>query len=264
MPELQHHPLNVEVEGFEGPLDLLLHLCERQRLDITLVSLVAVTGPFLAYLRAAEQIDHWALADFVAIGARLIELKSRALLPAPPQPPEEEDERLGDDLIEMLRQYQRFKELAAYLRGREEGNTRAFTRLAPPPDVPLLPGLGDTTPARLLAILQRVIARSLPLPEPELYLLPRLTVRERMAQIALELRIAGSLSFGELLGRCRTREEVVTAFFAVLDLIRARTLDAMQTTPFGEIMLIAVASTEDMGGGANEPLEAELAGVEYA
>jgi segregation and condensation protein A len=252
--EAQRQQLTIEVAGFSGPLDLLLHLCERQKLDVTAVSLVAVTGQYLALLRAAEQIDHWALADFVAIGARLLELKSRALLPSPPQPVEEEAEPDPDDLVEMLRRYQQFKELAAYLRAREEEDAHAFTRTAPPPDVPPLPGLDGATPERLLAVLRRVLARTAPPPEPETYRRPRLTVAQKAAEILFELRISGAVLFSRVLERCRTREEIITSFFAVLDLVRAGRLDAQQDDRFAEIRLTPLVDAS----------EAKLAGVEQA
>lgn len=242
--------------GFSGPLDLLLHLCERQKLDVTALSLLQVTGQYLALLRAAEQIDHWALADFVAIGARLLELKSRALLPAPPPPAEEEIEPDPDDLVEMLRRYQQFKELAAYLRAREEEDAHAFTRTAPPPAVPPLPGLDGTTPERLLAVLRRVLARNAPPPESETFKRPTLTTAQKAAEIIFELRLSGTLLFSRVLERCRTRDEVITTFFAVLDLVRAGRLDAQQDGRFGDITLLPVREAVAS--------ETELAGVEQA
>ena len=99
---------------FEGPLDLLLYLIEREELDITAVSLVQVTGQYLSHLRSGEQIDADALAEFIVIGARLIYLKSRALLPQPQA--DEEVEELGEDLVQRLREYRRFKEAAGHLK----------------------------------------------------------------------------------------------------------------------------------------------------
>ncbi len=95
---------DVELPVFRGPLDLLLHLIERQELDITSVSLVAVTDQYLAVIRSGELIEMDALADFIAIGSRLILLKSRALLPRPPalsddQESEDED---AEELVRLL------------------------------------------------------------------------------------------------------------------------------------------------------------------
>src|SRR5687767_9982366 len=84
----------LRLPAFEGPLDLLLHLIEREDLDVTLVSLLAVTEQYLARLRSAESMNVGALADFVAMGARLLLLKSRALLPREHQP---EDDAAEED-----------------------------------------------------------------------------------------------------------------------------------------------------------------------
>src|SRR3972149_550780 len=104
---------------FEGPLDLLLYLIEREELEITAVSLVQVTDQYLSYLRSGDEIDATALAEFIAIGARLLLLKSRALLPRPPVDAEPEED-LGEDPVRRLREHRRSKEVAGALRAVEE------------------------------------------------------------------------------------------------------------------------------------------------
>lgn len=223
-PLLSRHPFSVALDVFEGPLDLLLSLVQAEKLEITEVALVEVTGQYLARLRSGEQIEHRDLADFVAIGARLIELKSRALLPSPQREPPEEPEPDPDSLVALLRRYQQFKQAAALLREREEEALRGFPRLAPPPEVPPLPGLSHVTLERLAAIVERALARAAPAPEPGRYDRPRITVREKMAEIVHLLRLGGRLSFARLVSGCRSRDEVVAAFFAVLELTRAQRL----------------------------------------
>src|SRR3990170_3911942 len=108
--------LAVKTPVFEGPLDLLLHLIESEDLDITAVSLVQVTDQYLASLRAADQIDLRALAEFVAVGAKLLFLKSRALLPRTPAQVEEDDreaEEIAQDLTAQLDEYRVFKTAAS-------------------------------------------------------------------------------------------------------------------------------------------------------
>src|SRR5687768_395314 len=110
--------LAVHTPVFEGPLDLLLHLIERDDLDITAVSLVQVTDQYIAALRAGDQLDLRALADFVAVGAKLLFLKSRALLPrsAEDASADIEAEELATDLTAQLEEYRAFKNAASYLR----------------------------------------------------------------------------------------------------------------------------------------------------
>src|SRR5436309_2069638 len=105
--------LAVKTSVFEGPLDLLLHLIEREELEITTVSLIQVTDQYVAALRSSESIDMRALADFVAVGAKLLFLKSRALLPRTPEQIEEDErevEAIAEDLTAQLEEYRTFKE----------------------------------------------------------------------------------------------------------------------------------------------------------
>mgnify|MGYP001367935258 CR=1 FL=1 len=246
---LQHHPFSVTLDVFEGPLDLLLSLVLAATLEITEISLVQVTGQYLAHVRQTEAIDHRDLAEFVAIGARLIELKSRALLPSPPPPEtQEEDEPDPESLVELLRRYQQFKQAAALLREREEETLRAFPRLAPPPDVPSLPGLSHTTLERLAAIVGNALARAEPPPEPERYPLPRFTVRQKMEEIALLLRLGGRLSVERVVGACRSRDEVIVVFFAVLEMAKSGLLAPVQPEPFGDILLLPCLPADDGAG----------------
>src|SRR5919106_6719402 len=128
--------LAVKTQVFEGPLDLLLHLIEREDLDITTVSLVQVTDQYMAGLRTQDGIDLRALADFVAVGARLLLLKSRALLPRQADQmnsDDEEVEALATDLTAQLEEYRAYKGVAFYLRELDAAGHRSFTRVAPPP-----------------------------------------------------------------------------------------------------------------------------------
>src|SRR3990170_1231377 len=145
--------LAVKTAVFEGPLDLLLHLIETEDLDITAVSLIQVTDQYLASLRAADQIDLRALADFIAVGAKLLFLKSRALLPRTPAQVEEDDreaEEIAQDLTAQLDEYRVFKTAASYLRELEDATHRSFTRVAPPPAEWLPSGLERVTLRKLL------------------------------------------------------------------------------------------------------------------
>ena len=93
----------VELEVFAGPLDLLLQLIEQQQMDITAVSLARVTDQYLAYLSLIEERRPDDLAEFIAIAARLLVIKSRALLPQPPRTDDEAEEDIGEDLVRQLR-----------------------------------------------------------------------------------------------------------------------------------------------------------------
>lgn len=241
-------PFTLHLGVFEGPLDLLLHLIEKEDLDITAVSLVQVTDQYLQYVHAAEQINLEALADFVAIGARLLFLKSRALLPRSQEPephrPEEPDD--GEELARLLEEYRNYKAAAAAFRELETKGFRAFPRLAPPPEVPLPLGLDGVSLRLLVRIFQEALERKPAAEEPPAVIQrEQVTVEQKAALITDVLSRQGRVSFRALVAECRTRVEIIVSFLAVLELIKALRLRAEQDELFGDILLL--------------PLEAEAA-----
>lgn len=230
----------IQLPVFEGPLDLLLYLIEREELDITAVSLVQVTDQYLAYLRSGEQIDAAALAEFIAIGAKLLYLKSKALLPKPVFEDEEEED-IGDDLVQRLREYKRFKEAAGLLRRIEEEGRRAYPRLAPPTGVPLPTGLNGVTLDLLLRLVQEALERQRA-QEPAERLVERqeVSVEEKIAELTDLVARRRTVSFRRFIAACRSRVEVIVAFLAVLELIKLLRLRAEQAEAFGDIQLVAV------------------------
>lgn len=224
---------------FEGPLDLLLYLIEREELEITAVSLVQVTDQYLSYLHSGEQIDADALAEFIAIGARLLLLKSRALLPRPPAD-EQPEEDLGEDLVLRLKEYRRFKEVAGSLKEMEELGLRAYPRLAPPTDIPLPTGLDGVTLDLLAGIVREVLERQ-PEEAPEGVVERQVvSVEEKVKELSEALRRKKRVSFRAFISACRSRIEVIVAFLAVLELIKGLMLRAEQDALFGDISLVAV------------------------
>ncbi len=245
--------LAVKTPVFEGPLDLLLHLIEREDLDITAVSLVQVTDQYIAALRSAESIDMRALADFVAVGARLLLLKSRALLPRTADEMSAdalEAEEIATDLTEQLTEYRAYKEAASYLRELDDAGHRSFPRVAPPPVDWLPTGLERVTMKRLLTALARAIERMPAQPPPERLQRTLINVAERRNSIMQSLRNRGRVSFVRLISNCRTRIEAIVTFFAILDLIKTEDVVAEQEDSFGEIYLHAGNRTDETPSAA--------------
>jgi segregation and condensation protein A len=239
----------VTLDVFEGPLDLLLHLIEREELDISEVSLVQVTDPYLRTLAQLEEIVPGALADFLVVASRLVYLKSSRLLPKPPLADEGEDEEGGDSLVRHLLEYRQYKQAAGTLRGRQEGGLRVYVR---PPGgtgsagpLPRLPDFGDVDVALLHAALRRALQR-MPVDAPAPKLHPyAVTVAEQIEIVRRRFgeaqRLAGRpvpIRFDELLDSRSTRLEIVVTFLAVLELIKQQELAARQDGTFGEIVLV--------------------------
>ena len=236
---------------FEGPLDLLLHLIERNELDVTEVSLLNVTEQYLRFLRSAEQINLAALADFVAIGARLLLLKSRALLPTDAGEVPEEDE--GTDLVQALREYRRYKEAAEFLRERDTTH-QTYRREVPPPEVALPTGLDQITLDSLVDVLREVMER-LPEEEPVTEVpRERIRLRDRLRGIVDLLERERRTSFRALVQHATSRTTVIVDFLAILELIKSRYLEATQSERFGDIDLVRIegAAVPDLGELAEE------------
>lgn len=232
----------IQLPVFEGPLDLLLHLIERDDLDITAVSLVSVADQYLSAVRSGEGFDPGALAEFVSIGAKLIYLKSKALLPRAPGDPSPllEDDDVGRELVDLLREYRRFTEVVDLLEARQRQGLRTYTRQATPPAPAPDAGLGSVTVDRLCAVMAEVLSRRPAEPAGYIVRQPTLTLADRVADLRGALRSRGRLSFRRLIESCATRTEVVIAFMAILELLKTGECDAVQAASWGDIEVIAL------------------------
>jgi segregation and condensation protein A len=225
----------VALPVFEGPLDLLLDLIEREELEITKVALAQVTDQYLAYLRSAAQHDIADLAAFLVIAARLIQIKSEALLPRPPaRQPGEEDP--GDLLARQLMAYKKYKQVAIQLAERQETHLRSYLRLAAPPAAePKLDLRGVGLP-HLLRALQAALAANLASAGiSQVVASPVIRIRDKIRLIGAALRTAGRTTFGEAIRHARSRLEIVVTFLAVLELLKRKAVEADQPVLFGEI-----------------------------
>ncbi len=243
----------VQIPVYEGPLDLLLDLIERAELDITTVSLAAVTDQYLAYLHQLEQAHADEISAFLVMAARLIQIKSEALLPRPPaREPGEED--VGAALVEQLRLYKRFKEIANLLQEREEKGLRTYLRLAPPPKIEGKLDLSNITLSDLLEAAQTIYAKE----QEKLSLgtviaAPKVTIREKIELITRRLSVMERARFKELLGERPSRIEVVVTFLALLELVKRYRVSTRQEGLFSEIEIERLETWD-----TDEELESEF------
>jgi len=228
--------LEVSLPTFHGPLELLLHLIEKRQLDITTVSLVQVTEQYLDHLRREGTIDVEALSDFVAIGAKLLLIKSVHLLPRPPVLSDAEEEDPAEELSRLLREYRRFRTVAARLQELDELGLRCYLRLVPAKTGRLAP-LERMHPSALEAALRRMIAARIVEPSAFVESDP-VTVAAKIAELEAELAARQELSFNDHVRRCPTRRAVAAAFLALLHLVRTGKASARQERLFGEIILL--------------------------
>ncbi|HEY68573.1 MAG TPA: segregation/condensation protein A [Thermoflexia bacterium] len=221
---------------FEGPLDLLLHLIEREELDITTVALAKVTDQYLAYLAELERGQIKELADFLVVAAKLLLIKSQVLLPRPPSPtPETED--VGDELVHQLQVYRRFKQVAALLHEREMQGLHGYVRIVPLPPLEPQVDLGEVTLDDLLAAVQEALdAKSAP-PIGEVVAPIVVTVAEQIACIEERLTWQRRVCFREILSDTATSVEVIVTLLALLELIKQDRVRVRQERLFGEIII---------------------------
>ena len=232
--------LTVRVESFVGPLDLLLHLCRTNEMDLSRLSVRTITDQYLMHLEAVRFQDLDSAGAFMVVAATLIYLKSKLLLPAGPDDPaealDEEGEMLKRELADRLREYARVKALGAWLGEREAEQALLFgrtgTELPPREDIPL----EDLSVHLLQRALQRLIDEQKRRAPREVEPNP-LSVLERMNEILTLLRHTWSLLFSSVAGPERVRGEWVVTLLALLELVRLGQARARQAEPFGEITI---------------------------
>lgn len=228
----------VRLPVFEGPLDLLLHLIEREELDITEVSLAQVTNQYVEYLAQFGEYQPDNLADFLVVAAKLLLIKSRVLLPQPPSASSSEEEEDGDDLVRQLIEYKKFKKAARRLAEIEAMGLHSYIRLAPAPYLDRAVDLEDVTLDDLLAAIQQVLAIK-PL-EPSVNNTVRpitITITDQMSLI--ERRTAGerSISLLRLVRRASSRMEIIVTLLALLEMVKQLRVTMQQGGPFGDIII---------------------------
>lgn len=229
----------VSLPVFEGPLALLLHLIERQELDITEVSLAQVTNQYLEHLGQVSERDPDNLADFLVVAAKLLLIKSRVLLPQPPAPPSAEED-VGDDLVRQLIEYKRFKEAAGWLKGLESQGLQSFVRLAAPPRLDPVIDLGDVSLDDLLAAVREVLAVKPPAPSVDEAVAPiTLTIADQMDLIERRTARGRRVSFRGLLEGARSRIEVIVTLLALLEMVKQLRVRMAQDRLFGDIVIVA-------------------------
>lgn len=232
----------IELPVFSGPLDLLLHLIERQELDITAISLVKVTAQYLAQIEQLKKNRIENLIDFLVVAARLVLIKSRALLPETPitVEGEEEEEDPAEALLRQLRQYKQFKEAAQWLRAREDAGLRTYLRVAPPPKLePRLDMTGITVDTLLNAV-REALARAESQDDSVTIIQPRrITIEGQMSILRRIVRNGRTVTFMDLLSAETSRVEVAITLLALLELIKQQEIKAFQREMFGPIEIAA-------------------------
>lgn len=224
------------LEKFEGPLHLLLSLIEKEKLDITQVSLAQVTDQYLAYIRNEETLSLDNLSAFLTIATRLILIKSRALLPILDFSDEEEEAM--EDLEDRLKEYRLFREASQtlgnmFLRSQGSFGREAYlgTRVVfyPPKDLTV-----DALREHFVQVLGAIPILDV-LPEKEIATI--ITLEEKIRSLQHSLTLRAESSFADIIETARDRVEVIVSFLAMLELIKQRFIHVEQEHYFSEIRI---------------------------
>lgn len=233
--------LEVFLEAFEGPLDLLLYLIKRQNLDILDIPVAKITEQYMEYISLAEGMRFELAAEYLVMAASLAEIKSRMLLPRPKEADEDEEDPRAE-LVRRLQEYERFKNAAENINNlpRLERDTAVaqvampeFTIDRPEPDVDL---------REVLFAFQEVLQRASLKQHHQIEMEP-LSVRERMTHVLSLLENKDFVAFHELFNIDEGRMGVVVSFIAILELIKNSVIDIVQSEPLTPIHVRLHASS---------------------
>jgi len=246
--------LEVFLEAFEGPLDLLLYLIRRQNLDILDIPIAEITRQYITYIELLKELRFGLAAEYLVMAAILAEIKSRMLLPRRSSAEEEEADPRAE-LVRRLQEYERFKQAAEDLdalprRDRDFAVAEACLEnrqvIQVPPEVEL---------SEMLTALRDVLSRAELFSHHQVQMEP-LSVRERMSQIIARLRESPFLEFSKLFTAQEGRRGVVVAFLALMELNREKLVDIIQHEPLGTIYVRnpAVSDAEVPRPGRSRPV----------
>jgi segregation and condensation protein A len=227
--------LEVFLETFEGPLDLLLYLIKKQNLDILDISIAEITRQYQVYIELMQNLKLELAAEYLLMAALLAEIKSRLLLPRMVNHEgEEEDPRA--ELIRRLKEYEQFKQAAEKLDELPRVGRDIFTVAIPSDDVKPVKQLPPVHLEELLAALQDVLKRA-NLRTPHLIQREMLSVRERMTSILERLQSSQFICFSQLFTYEEGRLGVVVTFIAILELLKQSAIEIVQEQPYAPIHL---------------------------
>lgn len=239
---------DIQLENFEGPLDLLLHLIKKNEMDLYDIPMAAITRQYLEILDAIKSLNLDVAGEFLLMAATLIHIKSKMLLPKIVEDDlEEEEEDPRAELVRRLLEYQKYKEVSLTLESKPQLGRDIFARVSAEPEVLeeaeagfVAVGLFD-----LLAALKEVIKEN---PEQLVHEvnMEQLSVTDRINAILSHMQGKESLAFNDLFSDGLHRSEVIVTFLALLELVKLRMIRFMQNVHHGSIWLYPAVTIDDV------------------
>ncbi len=252
--------LNIKIENFEGPFDLLLHLIKKNKMDIYDIKIYDITSQYLEYINVMEEMDLEITSEFIVIAATLIEIKSKMLLPKPKfneNAMDEDEEDPRKELIRKLVEYKKFKEASKFFKNREQGIGRMFSKkpeiieekkkIVEPQNF-----LKGITILHLFEIYNKllnlymnkmntssVINKEIPL--------DKFKIEDKIEYLKKTIIGDEKIVFSTLAKQCSSKIELVVTFLALLELIKLRFITVVQENNFKEIYVERIDENEGYG-----------------
>jgi segregation and condensation protein A len=227
------HALEVFLEAFEGPLDLLLYLIRRQNIDILDIPIAEISKQYVRYIDVMKEMQFELAGEYLVMAATLAEIKSRMLLPRSADADEEEDDPRAE-LVRRLQEYERYKQAAEDLDALERLERDVLAAEAEVGERNTATKLPDITLKELLIVFKDALERSTMFAHHHVRREP-LSVRERMSQVLVTLEGERYIDFVKLFDPAEGRIGVTVTFLAILELLKEALVDVVQAEPFGPI-----------------------------
>jgi segregation and condensation protein A len=248
------YALQVFLEAFEGPLDLLLYLIRRQNLDILDIPIAEITRQYVQYIELMKEMQFELAGEYLLMAAMLAEIKSRMLLPRAETVEDEEDDPRAE-LVRRLQEYERFKKAAEDLSDLPRLERDVHVASADAPERKVTTKLPDVTLKELLLAFHDVLKRAEMYSNLHLQREP-LSVRQRMSEILVRIKGSSFSSFADLFDAEEGRMGVAVTFIAILELLRESVIEVVQAEAFAPLH-IRVAATVHLVADDGEDINAE-------
>ena len=255
--------LEVFLEAFEGPLDLLLYLIRRQNLDILDIPLAEITRQYMRYIELMQDLQLELAGEYLVMAATLAEIKSRMLLPRPKSAGEQVEEDPRAELVRRLQEYERFKRAAERIDALPRLERDHFAALAQLRERQVVRALPQVTLKEMLLAFQEVVVRAEMFAHHHIQR-EVLSVRERMGQILSSLESGAFVEFVRLFRAEEGRMGVTVTFMAILELVREGLIDIVQAEPYAPLHVrrgrpapqLRVVGGQDVDGSSESDAEA--------
>ena len=248
------YALQVFLEAFEGPLDLLLYLIRRQNIDILDIPIAEITKQYVQYIELMKEIQLELAGEYLLMAAMLAEIKSRMLLPRPAVEEEEEDDPRAE-LVRRLQEYERFKKAAEDISDLPRLERDVFIAGADAPERKVTEKLPDVTLKELLLAFHDVLKRADMFTNLRMQREP-LSVRQRMNEILSRIKASQFTGFGELFDPEEGRMGVAVTFVALLELLRESVIEVVQADAYAPLHVRAASAVRLVSDDGNlEPDE---------